>query len=55
MGKYTFAELATADERTQRFTPYGLSTGTRILTPESCADFQQACISSADLHPSVPE
>jgi putative transposase len=41
MGKYTFAELATADERTQRFTPYGLSTGTRILTRESCAEFQQ--------------
>ncbi len=55
MKKQTFAELATADERTQRFTPYGLSMGTRILTPESSADFQQGTIATADLDSSVPK
>jgi len=46
MKRLTFAELATADERTQRFTPYGLSTGTRILSPEACCQFQQDCVAS---------
>src|ERR1700682_5341391 len=55
MKRLTFSELATADPRTQRFTPYGLSTGTRILTPESCADYQQASVGSADLSDVVPE
>ncbi len=54
MKKLTYAEFAAPDERTQRFTPYGLSTGTRILTPESSAEFQQACIAVADLDPGVP-
>jgi len=55
MKRLTLSELATADPRTQRFTPYGLSTGTRILTPESCADLQQASVGSADLSDVVPE
>jgi hypothetical protein len=55
MKRLTFNELATADPRTQRFTPYGLSTGSRILTPESCADFQQASVGSIDLSDVVPE
>ena len=55
MKRMTFAELAAADMRTQRFTPYGLSTGTRILTPESCADFQQASVATAELSKVVPE
>src|SRR6266849_5859086 len=54
MKRPTFLELAAADERTQRFTPYGLSTGTRILTPEACARFQQDCVAT-ELDQTVPE
>jgi len=54
MKRLTFADLARADERTQRFTPYGLSTGTRILSPEACCQFQQECVAS-ELDQNVPD
>jgi hypothetical protein len=51
---HTFEELASADERTQRFTPYGLATSS-MLTPQSTAEFQQALIADIELAAAVPD
>ncbi len=51
----TFEQLTTPDERTLRFTPLGLSTGSQVLKPVYAAEFQQQVIASSDLHPDVPE
>ncbi|UQU67373.1 hypothetical protein COUCH_14365 [Couchioplanes caeruleus] len=45
-------QLREADERTQRFTPGGLSLGSK-LTPESAAQFQQELVADLDLAPGV--
>jgi hypothetical protein len=50
----TFTELTTPDERTLRFTPWGLATGGK-LSPEDAAKFQQRSIAAANLVPAVPE
>ncbi len=50
----TFTELTTPDERTLRFTPWGLSTRGE-LSPEDAAEFQQRSIAAADLVAAVPE
>ncbi|MET8197415.1 hypothetical protein ABZU22_26770 [Micromonospora sp. NPDC005222] len=45
-------QLQEADERTQRFTPGGLSLD-KVLTPESAAQFQQELVAGLDLVPDV--
>ncbi len=55
METQAIAQLTQVDERVQRFTPLGLSTGGHILTPEAAARFQQEAISRSDLMPAVPE
>lgn len=50
----TFAELATANEQTRRFTSLGFATG-GMLSSEDAAEFQQQCIATADLVEAVPD
>jgi hypothetical protein len=50
----TLDQLRMTDERTQRFTPYGLGVD-RMLTADSAADFQQHLIGEIELNPDVAE
>ncbi|MGI8564023.1 MAG: hypothetical protein ACR2MZ_10850 [Candidatus Dormibacter sp.] len=50
----SLADLTTADERSQRFTPLGFAPGSRILTPEVAAQHIQRTVAT-DLAPSVPD
>ncbi|MGV9309533.1 hypothetical protein ACWDLG_39720 [Nonomuraea sp. NPDC003727] len=50
----SLSELQTPDERTLRFTPYGLGLD-RALTPEAAAEYQQAIMAACALAPDVAE
>jgi hypothetical protein len=50
----SLAELTAADERSQRFTPWGLATGARILSAAGAARHIQQAI-AIEINPSVPE
>src|SRR6202022_2441223 len=54
MNILTFAELATPDERTRRFTGMGFATS-GMLSPEDSAELQQESIADAELLDVVPE
>jgi hypothetical protein len=51
----TLHELQEPEEVVLRFTPLGLSTGSRVLTAEAAARFQQETIGRSDLVAAVPE
>jgi hypothetical protein len=50
----TLAELGSIDPILQRLTPWGLATGTRILTPEAAAEYHQRTV-DVELAPHVLE
>ncbi|MGI5292668.1 hypothetical protein ACQEVF_56485 [Nonomuraea polychroma] len=50
----SLSELQTPDERTLRFTPYGLGID-RALTPEAAAEYQQAIMAAHKLAPVVSD
>ncbi|TDB94372.1 hypothetical protein E1267_42815 [Nonomuraea longispora] len=54
MNMKSLSELQTPDERTLRFTPYGLGID-RALTPEAAAEYQQTIMASHTLSPDVSD
>ena len=51
----TFEQMIASDELTLRFTPLGLATGQRVMSPEGKLEHLRNTIANAELVPDVPE